>query len=205
MYHRDDKDGQALLHSIPQSEKLKAVEELKGVEDCLEEYRHSFSLRYHGRPFISPEGKNVVRSLVRELGAPLVKRALEHYVTMNDDWFLKTRHTLESLDKNANTVLASLYAKETKERSVGGAELMDEADKFVWYLFFFQKVYEAYGFEKTSPGILQREDLSQPITIEMVKEFAENNRNLMMSDVPVVFIRWLEQFKKPFFIKKPTS
>lgn len=87
---------------------LKEVEITRDAEAIREAYSEAFAARYHTPPFLEFDDGPVFSFLSKNFGKERGKKIAQHYVRMQDEWFLKNAHSAQVLKKNAAKVIADL-------------------------------------------------------------------------------------------------
>lgn len=92
--------------------------EIKKAEDRMcEVYAEAYERRWRTKPVLSNNGSDqtILRDMIRQLGAPKVAELIRHYLEMDNEWFVKRYHPLETFKKEINAINADFGLLKSKQ------------------------------------------------------------------------------------------
>lgn len=168
------------------------VQELRALDVMMDAYKQAFKDRYGEEPYVDDAGKETLKALFRALAKGNPKRIVAlimAYLEMDDDWFLKKAHSLGTLKQDVNRVLAYLGQKKLTQPT--NIKIMDEADRFLFYIFNTKGLMDSCGITPHTPDSLLYE--GRPISREQVSQALEPLRGQRKSvdEIRSHFKAWL--------------
>lgn len=79
-----------------------------GSNQIQDAYVAAFKKRYGIEPFIETDDLTTFSFLCKNFGLEEGKRTVEHYLTMNDQWFVTKAHDVRSIRGNLNKIRAGM-------------------------------------------------------------------------------------------------
>lgn len=101
--------------------KIGEVLDLKNADKATEAYCKAYEKRYKTRPILSParSDQTILKDLTRSMGLAKVIELLEHYLTMDNEWFITKAHSLDVFKKDLNSVNSDLGLRKSKQPGSG--------------------------------------------------------------------------------------
>lgn len=93
---------------------LLEVRQVKDQDRLVEVYVASYEKRYRIKPILSAVDRTVLTDLNRGLGFARTKAIVEHYLKMDNEWFVTKAHDLDTLKKNLNVINADFGLRTSK-------------------------------------------------------------------------------------------
>lgn len=107
-----------MIEDVP----LYNVETVKIGNRVLDAYRSSYFKRYKTEPILSQNGtdQTILKDMARSLGEQRTIDLLEHYLKMDNDWFVKKGHNLETFKREMNVVNSDMGLRASKSGNRSG-------------------------------------------------------------------------------------
>jgi hypothetical protein len=138
-------------------------------------YEAAYKKRYNSSPFIETEDLVVFVFLSKNFGLEQGKALVEHYLTMNDEWFMRQAHNPRTLRKDVNKVIADHGIKKSRNtQSVdvamrvwcdwcGADTIASEADEFRLCTSCRQRPYPTISDVDAQLNLLTSEELKSDV------------------------------------------
>lgn len=105
---------------------LLEVRHQKDSDSIIEVYVEAYEKRYRVKPILAQNGvdRTVLSDLLRTLGLARLRAIIQHYLRMDNTWFVTKAHDLDTLKKNLNVVNSDLGIKQSKAPATTGLHIV---------------------------------------------------------------------------------
>lgn len=150
----DDRYTKEFEDSVDPKTKQNFAHHNKAVDRLVETYQQSYKARYGTSMLLDNGGRTILSILLKNCnedgrGEKFATELIETFLTCNDEWFLKTSHSLMSFKNNLNVVVAAYGAKHRGKESMKGVQSRNPVDVMLYYLWESQMYQKARKLIRT--------------------------------------------------------